>query len=225
LVLRHRYWKVGSPSVFAAPSLKYQAALSIAYGTGLRVSEVIALKVGDIDSQRMTLRVEQGKRNKDRYAMLEARIRIEGGIPAASLPSRLYPVLVGARRLLVDDGTITMAINGANSWGRQSMDVQYALQLVETRTRKSARFRCRSSHWCRLRNGVSCAPTPLVGKVVASQGTSDAACRGRDATRFSGRRLNLRHAPPLHLRRDKRAKDHAAPRAYLWAGRRVANPG
>ena len=70
LVLRHRYWKVGSPSVFAAPSLKYQAALFIAYGTGLRVSEVIALKVSDIDSQRMTLRVEQGKGDKDRYAML-----------------------------------------------------------------------------------------------------------------------------------------------------------
>ena len=56
--------------IVAAPSLKYQTALSIAYGTGLRVSEVIALKVSDIDSQRMTLRVEQGKGNKDRYAML-----------------------------------------------------------------------------------------------------------------------------------------------------------
>ena len=42
----------------------------VAYGTGLRASEVIALKVGDIDSQRMTLRVEQGKGRKDRYAML-----------------------------------------------------------------------------------------------------------------------------------------------------------
>jgi len=56
--------------IAAAPNLKYQTALSIAYGTGLRTSEVIALKVSDIDSQRMTLRVEQGKGNKDRYAML-----------------------------------------------------------------------------------------------------------------------------------------------------------
>ena len=48
----------------------FETALSIAYGTGLRVSEIVALKVGDIDSQCMTLRVEQGKGRKDRYAML-----------------------------------------------------------------------------------------------------------------------------------------------------------
>jgi integrase/recombinase XerD len=41
--------------------IKHQTALSLAYGTGLRVGEVVALKVGDIDSKRMTLRVEQGK--------------------------------------------------------------------------------------------------------------------------------------------------------------------
>src|SRR3989440_9470818 len=54
----------------AAPSLKYKAALSVAYGAGLRVSEVVALKVGDIDSKRMIIRVEQGKGRKDRYVML-----------------------------------------------------------------------------------------------------------------------------------------------------------
>ncbi|TXT40482.1 MAG: phage integrase [Comamonadaceae bacterium] len=56
--------------IAAAPNLKSQTALSIAYGTGLRASEVIALKVSDIDSERMMLRVEQGKGHKDRYAML-----------------------------------------------------------------------------------------------------------------------------------------------------------
>ena len=56
--------------IAAARNLKHQAALSVAYGAGLRASEVIALKVGDIDSERMTLRVEQGKGRKDRYAML-----------------------------------------------------------------------------------------------------------------------------------------------------------
>ena len=56
--------------IAAAPGLKYQTALSIAYGTGLRASEVMRLKVSDIDSERMTLRVDQGKGSKDRIAML-----------------------------------------------------------------------------------------------------------------------------------------------------------
>jgi integrase/recombinase XerD len=54
----------------ATGNLKHQTALSVAYGTGLRASEVVALKVSDIDSKRMTLRIEQGKGGKDRYAML-----------------------------------------------------------------------------------------------------------------------------------------------------------
>jgi site-specific recombinase XerD len=56
--------------IACAGNLKHQTALAVAYGTGLRVSEVISLKVSDIDSQRMTLRVEQGKGGKDRYAMI-----------------------------------------------------------------------------------------------------------------------------------------------------------
>jgi len=58
----------------AAPGLKYKAALSVAYGAGLRVSEVVALKVSDIDSKRMLLRIEQGKGRKDRHAMLSPRL-------------------------------------------------------------------------------------------------------------------------------------------------------
>jgi integrase/recombinase XerD len=49
---------------------KYQAALGVAYGAGLRASEVVHLSVGDIDSERMVIRVEQGKGKRDRYAML-----------------------------------------------------------------------------------------------------------------------------------------------------------
>jgi site-specific recombinase XerD len=54
----------------AAGSLKYRAALGVAYGAGLRASEVTHLKVTDIDSQRMIIRVEQGKGQRDRHAML-----------------------------------------------------------------------------------------------------------------------------------------------------------
>ncbi len=54
----------------AAPGLKYRAALSVAYGAGLRAAEVVSLKVSDIDSKRMLIRVEQGKGRKDRNVML-----------------------------------------------------------------------------------------------------------------------------------------------------------
>jgi len=52
------------------PGLKYRAALSISYGAGLRASEVCNLKIGDIDSKRMLIHVEQGKGQKDRKVML-----------------------------------------------------------------------------------------------------------------------------------------------------------
>ncbi|MFL5335660.1 MAG: tyrosine-type recombinase/integrase [Geminicoccaceae bacterium] len=58
----------------ATPGLKYKAALGTAYGAGLRVSEVAALKVDDIDSTRMLIRVEQGKGRKDRNAMLSPQL-------------------------------------------------------------------------------------------------------------------------------------------------------
>jgi len=53
-----------------APGAKYQAALSLAYGTGLRAGEVASVKIGDIDSERMLIRVEQGKSRRDRNAIL-----------------------------------------------------------------------------------------------------------------------------------------------------------
>ena len=58
----------------AAPGPKYKAAFAAAYGAGLRVSEVAALKLSDIDSQRMMIRVEQGKGRKDRHAMLSPQL-------------------------------------------------------------------------------------------------------------------------------------------------------
>jgi integrase/recombinase XerD len=58
----------------AAPGLKYKAALSVAYGAGLRASEIVSLKLGDIDSARMVIRVEQGKGRKDRYVMLSPQL-------------------------------------------------------------------------------------------------------------------------------------------------------
>ena len=58
----------------AAPGLKWRTALSVAYGAGLRASEVVALKVGDIHSERMRIRVEQGKGRRDRDALLSPQL-------------------------------------------------------------------------------------------------------------------------------------------------------
>ncbi len=53
---------------------KHRALLMTAYGAGLRVSELVQLKVANIDSDRMSLLVEQGKGNKDRYTLLSERL-------------------------------------------------------------------------------------------------------------------------------------------------------
>src|ERR1700682_6024257 len=65
----------------AAPGIKYKAILGTAYGAGLRVSEVASLKVDDIDSTRMLIRIEQGKGRKDCNAML---------LPQLLAPLRLW---------------------------------------------------------------------------------------------------------------------------------------
>ncbi|EAV41449.1 Integrase [Stappia aggregata IAM 12614] len=58
----------------AVPSLKTRTALTAAYAAGLRVSEVVGLKVADIDSQRGVIRIRHGKGGKDRYVMLSAQL-------------------------------------------------------------------------------------------------------------------------------------------------------
>ncbi len=60
----------------AAPGLRYKAALSVAYGAGLRAAEVVSLKISDIDSKRMIVRVEQGKGRKDRNVMLSTSLQL-----------------------------------------------------------------------------------------------------------------------------------------------------
>jgi integrase/recombinase XerD len=56
------------------PTVRYRVAIMVAYGAGLRVSEVVSLKVSDVDSKRMVIRVEQGKGKKDRYTLLSPRL-------------------------------------------------------------------------------------------------------------------------------------------------------
>jgi integrase/recombinase XerD len=58
----------------AVPSLKARSALTTAYAAGLRASEAAGIRVADIDSSRMVIRVEQGKGGRDRYVMLSSQL-------------------------------------------------------------------------------------------------------------------------------------------------------
>jgi integrase/recombinase XerD len=58
----------------AVPSLKTRAALTTAYAAGLRAAEAVSLKVADIDSGRMVIRIEQGKGGMDRTVMLSTQL-------------------------------------------------------------------------------------------------------------------------------------------------------
>jgi site-specific recombinase XerD len=57
----------------ATPNLKHKSILMTIYSAGLRLSELVSLKIKDIDSMRMQIRVEQGKGKKDRYTLLSTR--------------------------------------------------------------------------------------------------------------------------------------------------------
>jgi site-specific recombinase XerD len=61
----------------AAPSPKYRAAFMLCYGSGLRTDEVLHLEPRHVDSQRMLIRVERGKGNKDRQVLLSQRLLLE----------------------------------------------------------------------------------------------------------------------------------------------------
>lgn len=60
--------------VSAPTNLKHRTLLMLCYGCGLRVSELVAMKVGHVDGERRILRVEQGKGAKDRYVVISARL-------------------------------------------------------------------------------------------------------------------------------------------------------
>ena len=97
----------------AVGHIKHQTALSLAYGTGLRVGEVVALKVSDIDSQRMTLRVEQGKGRKDRYAMLS---------PVLLERLRVWWRVARAQGKMLDGGWLFPGLNPIEALGTRQLN-------------------------------------------------------------------------------------------------------
>jgi site-specific recombinase XerD len=89
----------------AASNPRNKTALAVAYGAGLRVSEVTALRVNDIDSQRMVLKIEQGKGSKDRFAMLS---------PVLLNLLRDWWRIAHAQHLMLSDGWLFPGMNPVN---------------------------------------------------------------------------------------------------------------
>ena len=116
--------------IAAAGNLKHQTALSVAYGAGLRASEVVALKVGDVDSQRMTLRVEQGKGRKDRYAMLS---------PVLLERLRVWWKVARAQGKMLDGGWLFPGLNPIESLSTRQLNraIHAAAELAQIDKRVS----------------------------------------------------------------------------------------
>ena len=74
----------------ACPHPRHRLGLATIYAGGLRVSEVVALKVSDLDTDRMTVRVEQGKGAKDRYVPLAKRLLHDFRVYWKTAPPRVW---------------------------------------------------------------------------------------------------------------------------------------
>lgn len=126
----------------APPLPRHRFLLATAYAAGLRVSEVIALKFADVDRDRKTLRVEQGKGRKDRYLPLSPRWLAQLDVHAASLSPRsiwIFPSRKGSRPIdiTVAQKIYTMAklrAGIAKHGGIHALRHAFATHLIESGT-------------------------------------------------------------------------------------------
>jgi len=98
----------------ALPTVRWQAVAMLAFGAGLRVSEIVGLETGDIDAKRMVVHIRDAKRGRERYVMLSARLlrTLRAYWKAAKLPG---PRLFAARnrRTPLDRGAVHKALSRA----------------------------------------------------------------------------------------------------------------
>ena len=116
--------------IACAGNLKHKAVLSVAYGSGLRANEVSRLRVSDIDSQRMCLRVEQGKGSKDRYAKLS---------PAMLEVLRAYWKEARAKGKVLNNGWLFPGLNPMNPLSTRQLNraIRYAAAMAGIHKRVS----------------------------------------------------------------------------------------
>jgi len=116
--------------IACAGNLKHKAVLSVAYGSGLRANEVSRLRVSDIDSQRMCLRVEQGKGSRDRYAKLS---------PAMLEVLRAYWKEARAKGKVLNNGWLFPGLNPMNPLSTRQLNraIRYAAAMAGIHKRVS----------------------------------------------------------------------------------------
>ena len=107
---------------------KYQAALGVAYGAGLRANEVVHLTTTDIDSERMVLRVEQGKGKRDRYAMLS---------PALLVLLRAWWRHAHAQRKMLPGGWLFPGQNPVNPMSTRQLNRAFHLACKAAKINKA----------------------------------------------------------------------------------------
>jgi len=123
------------------PGLKYKAALSVAYGAGLRAAELVSLRVSDIDSKRMLIRVELGKGRRDRHAMLSPQLLavlrawwLQCRSPGWLFPGR-DPLLPISTRQLNRACHMAADVAGLGSWiSPHTLRHSFATHLLESHT-------------------------------------------------------------------------------------------
>jgi site-specific recombinase XerD len=97
------------------PGIRNRAALMLCYGAGLRISEAVSVRVSDLDSSRMVIRIQHGKGAKDRYAMLSPRLlavlRCYWRATRPPAPGYLFPSWRSDRHL--STGTLALACREA----------------------------------------------------------------------------------------------------------------
>jgi len=107
----------------AIPSLKHRTILMLAYGAGLRIGEAVRVRLLDIDRERNVLRVEQGKRKKDRYTILSpALLEISGSLLLAAQPEDLLFTTRFQRPADHDSTVQRVCIQGSEGCGNRQAD-------------------------------------------------------------------------------------------------------
>jgi integrase len=143
----------------AVKGTRNRVALMTSYAAGLRAAETACLKVADIDSARMVIRVEQGKGAKDRYVMLSPQLLIAGGLGVC----RQVPDLYVFDHALTKRGHVMLLASGVRAPRRAAILTQsMGLGAAPRRSNYPNRWQQRPKRWGRTPPAERVSPTSFM---------------------------------------------------------------